>query len=264
VVTGTPRNTPLMRRLLKTEPGVTITRGSTLDNADNLSSQTVEYLKQRYEGTTLGRQELDGELLEVMPGALWDIDMIDVDRLPTPDSFERIVVAVDPAGSHRVDSDETGIVVVGLVKEHFYVLADYSGTYTPDQWAKQVIAAYNEHKADRVVAERNYGGDMVESTLRAADRSVSYRSVTATRGKLLRAEPIVALYEQHRVHHPEPGFPLLEDQMTSWVPPGQFETDERTGAQVALEPSRWSPDRVDALVWGVHELSQRRTRYSHG
>lgn len=265
VVTTTPRRTPMIKRLLRTEPGVVITRGTTLENAANLAENTVAYLRQRYEGTTLGRQELLGELLELMPGSLWNTDMIDEDRIKTEGlSFERVVVGVDPAGSHRKDSDETGIIVAGAIGPHYYVLADYSGVYTPDEWAAQVVRAYHEHQADRVVAETNYGGDMVESTLRARDRSISYRKVTASRGKALRAEPIVALYEQHRVHHPDPGHPELEEQMTTWVPPGQFEMDEKTGARVALEVSNWSPDRVDALVWALHDLSQAQKRMIRG
>jgi len=264
VVTTTPRATPLMKRILKREPGVQVVRGRTIDNEQNLATATVEYLRARYEGTTLGRQELEGELLEMMPGALWDLDVLDRDRQAIPAKFDRVVVAVDPAGSHRDDSDETGIIVVGQVRDHYWVIADYSGTYTPDQWSRQAIMAYREHGADRVVAEGNYGGDMVEATLRAADRNVSYRRVTATRGKVLRAEPIVALYERHLVHHPDPGLPGLEEQMCTWIPPGQFEFDGATEMQVPIPPSPWSPDRIDALVWGLTELSQVKKRYSHG
>lgn len=264
VITSTPRNTAIMRRLLKTEPGVVLTRGRTLDNVENLPPTIVRHLRDRYEGTSLGAQELEGELLEAVLGALWARELIDTERTPAPASLERVVVGVDPAGSHRKDSDETGIVVAGKIGECFHVLGDYSGVYTPDAWAEQVIHAYREHQADRVVAETNYGGDMVESTLRAKDRSVSYRKVTAARGKAVRAEPIVALYEQRRVHHPEPGFPTLEEQMCTWVPPGRFELDEKTGATIALPPSPWSPDRVDALVWALTDLSGRTVRYNHG
>jgi phage terminase large subunit-like protein len=265
VITSTPRNNQIIRRLLKTEPGIAVTTGSTLDNAANLAETTVQYLRQRYEGTTLGKQELEGLLLETMPGALWSSDLIDRSRISVEGrSYQRVVVAIDPAGSHKKTSDETGIVVVGQIDEHYYVLADYSGRYTPDEWANTALMAYNEHRADRIIGERNYGGDMVENTLRAINRSVSYTDVQATRGKLLRAEPIKALYEQNRVHHPDPGYPELEDQMTSWVPPGQFETDERTGAQVPLDESKWSPDRLDALVWGLTFLSQKRTFLNYG
>lgn len=264
VVTSTPRRTPLVKRLLTQEPGIAVTRGRTLDNAANLPAATVNYLRERYEGTTLGRQELDGELLDALPGALWTLEMIDADRREAPDDLDRVVVAIDPAGSHRVDSDETGIVVCGVKDDNYYVLADYSGTYTPEQWAHVSVRAYRTHEADRIVAEGNYGGDMVESVLRARDKNVAYRKVTATRGKLLRAEPIVALYERHLVHHPTVGFPELEDQMQSWVPPGQFEIDEKTGASVPLDASKWSPDRIDALCWALTDLSQKRTRYSHG
>lgn len=264
VVTSTPRNTPIMTRLLKTEPGVVITRGRTLDNAENLPTTIVRHLRDRYEGTSLGAQELEGELLEAVLGALWTRELIDGDRGAAPPTLDRVVVGVDPAGSHRKDSDETGVVVVGMAGQCFYVLADYSGVYTPDEWAEQVIHAYRVHQADRVVAETNFGGDMVESTLRAKDRSVSYRKVTASRGKAVRAEPVVALYEQHRVRHPEPGFPVLETQMSTWVPPGRFEVDERTGASIPLPPSPWSPDRVDALVWAISDLSGRTVRLNHG
>lgn len=264
VVTTTPKRIPIIRRLLSegADPasGTVVTRGSTLNNSANLPEAMIARLKVRYQGTTLGRQELEGELLDDTLGALWTQEQIDVDRAKRePEKLDRIVVAIDPAGSHRKTSDETGISVVGMADGHFYPLQDLSGRYSPNDWAQKAVGAYHAWSADAVLGERNFGGEMVESTLRTADRNVSYRDVNASRGKALRAEPIVSLYERHLVHHVG-WLSELEDQMTTWVPPGQFETDERTGLQIPIEASKESPDRLDALVWGLTDLSQKRQR----
>ena len=239
VVTTTPRPTPIIRDLAS-QSTTHVTRGATRDNAANLAPQFLEAIVRRYEGTRLGRQELDGEILDDNPGALWRRESIDAARVArAPDNLRRVVVGVDPAVTSSATSDETGIVVAGIGADgRFYVLADYSGRYTPDQWASRVVHAYRTHRADRVIAERNQGGDLVEQTLRTVDRTLPVTTVHARRGKALRAEPVAALYEQGRVTHVGT-LAALEDQMTAWDPAGDAE----------------SPDRVDALVYALAEVS---------
>jgi phage terminase large subunit-like protein len=238
VIATTPRPTPLIRSLL-TAPGTIVTRGRTRDNFANLAPGVVADLEARYAGTRLGRQELDGEVLDDNPGAMWMRESIDAARVRTEPQLRRVVVGVDPAVTSNASSDETGIVVAGIGHDRrFYVLADYSGRYSPDQWASRAVEAYRTHKADRIVAERNQGGDLVERTLRTVDRNAAITTVHAMRGKALRAEPIAALYEQARVSHVG-ALSMLEDQMTAWDPA----SDAR------------SPDRVDALVYALTELS---------
>ena len=238
VIATTPRPTPLIRSLL-TAPGTIVTRGRTRDNFANLAPGVVADLEARYAGTRLGRQELDGEVLDDNPGAMWKRESIDAARVRTEPQLRRVVVGVDPAVTSNASSDETGIVVAGIGHDRrFYVLADYSGRYSPDQWASRAVEAYRTHKADRIVAERNQGGDLVERTLRTVDRNAAITTVHAMRGKALRAEPIAALYEQARVSHVG-ALSMLEDQMTAWDPA----SDAR------------SPDRVDALVYALTELS---------
>jgi phage terminase large subunit-like protein len=247
VVTTTPKPVQLVRDLAKRDDGsVSVTTGSTWDNHANLAETALSELRARYEGTRSGRQELYGELLEDVEGALWSLAQIDrlrVDRLP--EALTHIAVAIDPAGGSSENNDETGIVVVGRAGEHGYLLADRSGRFSPQGWAQRAIAAYHEFAADRIVAEVNYGGAMVESTLRSAGFTGWIDLVTASRGKRQRAEPIAALYgdpsnpdtwERGRIHHVG-AYPPLEDQMTMWVP-----------------ESGDSPDRMDALVWGITSL----------
>jgi len=240
VCSTTPKPLPLLKAIAK-DNGTAITRSRTQDNAANLSEKALGALMTRYGGTTLGRQELDGELLDDIDGALWTRPMIDALRVTPEDrAYTRIVVAIDPAGSSRATSDETGIIVVGKGYDgHGYVLEDLSGRYTPNGWALQAARAYRRHSADRIVAEANFGGEMVEATIRAVDPRLPVTMVTASRGKLVRAEPVMALYEQGAVHHVGP-YPELEDQMCEWQP-GEGK----------------SPDRVDALVWGVTDLMIR-------
>jgi phage terminase large subunit-like protein len=252
IVTTTPRPLPLIKELLK-DKTVYVTRGSTFDNKTNLAAPFLSAIENRYGGTRLGRQELEGEILEDIPGALWSRTNIDRNRL-SPDEqpeYERILVAVDPAASSEEGSDETGIVAVGLARDteghaKGYVLADRSLRGTPEEWARKAVHLYRELSADRIVAEKNQGGEMVASVIRAVDRSVPVTLVHASRGKHVRAEPISALYEQNRVHHVG-RFDKLEDQMCT------FSIDN------ALSRSMGSPDRVDALVWGLSELFQRIT-----
>lgn len=237
VVTTTPKPVRLIRELLA-EATTVITRGSTYENAANLAPAFLEQIVTKYKGTRLGRQELDGEVLDDVPGALWTRKVLDDLRRPAAPELVRVVVAIDPAVTSGEDSDETGIVVAGRGADgHGYVLADLSCRMSPDGWARRAVNAFQDHKADRIVAEVNNGGDLVEQVVRTVDRSVPYKAVHASRGKRVRAEPIAALYEQGRVHHVG-GLPDLEDQMCAFLPEG----------------SDQSPDRVDALVWALTEL----------
>jgi phage terminase large subunit-like protein len=237
VVTTTPRPTALITGLIRA-PGTVVTMGRTRDNAANLAAGVVADLERRYAGTRLGRQELDGEILTDAPGALWKWAPIEAARVDVAPVLKRVVVAIDPAVTSGEDSDETGIVVAGLGwNDRVYVLADASGRYAPTEWARRAIAAYRTHEADRIVAEVNNGGEMVAATLRIIEPGAAVRTVHASRGKAVRAEPVAALYEQGRVSHVGP-LPQLEDQLTTWDP----------GA------SRQSPDRLDALVWAITDL----------
>jgi predicted phage terminase large subunit-like protein len=239
VVTTTPKPVKLVRALLAS-PDCAVTRGGTRDNAGNLAPGFLAAILKQYEGTRLGRQELDAELLEDMPGALWSRDAIERARIDEAPVLRRVVVAIDPAASAGEDADETGIVVAALGQDsHGYVLDDLSGRYSPHDWASRALEAYRARRADRIVAEVNNGGAMVEATLRVLDAGVSYKPVHASRGKLARAEPVAALYEQGRIHHVG-AFPALEDQMCAFT----------GGPLVHLA----SPDRVDALVWALSEL----------
>ena len=235
LITTTPRPIKVLRDLIK-EPDVVITRGSTFENLENLS-EAYKTIIRKYRGTRLGEQELKGVLLEDIPGALWTRSMIEKGRVTEAPALLRIVAGVDPEATSSEESSETGIVVaaVGLNGEG-YVLEDATKRGTPNEWGRAAIDAYRKHKADRVVAEVNQGGEMVEFVLRTIDPSVSYKGVHASKGKIARAEPISALYEQGRIHHVGQ-FELLEDQMCTYIP------GER------------SPDRMDALVWAFTELA---------
>jgi phage terminase large subunit-like protein len=237
VVTTTPKPTPLVKAL-HARPDAVVTRGSTFDNASNLSGAALAELRSRYEGTRLGRQELYAEILDDVEGALWTHAMIDANRATHVPDLVRTVVAIDPAGTSTDASDETGIVAAGIDgRGHLYVLADRSGRFSPDGWGRRAVDLYDEVSGDRIVAESNFGADMVEHVIRTVDPDVAYRKVTATRGKRLRAEPVAALYEQGRVHHVG-DLGDLEDQMTSWTP-----------------DAAGSPDRLDALVWAITALA---------
>ncbi len=242
IVTTTPRTVRVIRGLLAREGAdVVVTRGATRENAANLAPPFLAEIMRRYEGTRLGRQELEAELLDDVPGALWQRDKLDALRVSAAPDLRRIVVAIDPAATSGEGADETGIVVAGLGADgHGYILEDLSGRYQPTDWARRAIGAYQRHRADRVVAEINNGGEMVETTLRMVDRSVSFKAVHATRGKVVRAEPIAALYEQSKVHHAGL-FTALEDQMCNFA----LDADRSRGS---------SPDRVDALVWALTNL----------
>lgn len=242
VVTTTPRPTPIIRGLVARSrgdaPDVAVTSGNTYDNADNLAPAFLAQMRRRYEGTTLGRQELFAEILDDIEGALWKRAMFDTHRVIEHPALKRIVVGVDPATTSGEDSDETGIVVAGVGADgHGYVLDDSTLRDSPAKWARAAVTAYNKHKADCIVAETNQGGDMVVETIKAVDSRVRVMKVHAARGKQTRAEPIVALYEQGKVHHVGI-FGTLEDQACTWNP----------------TTAKDSPDRVDALVWALSAI----------
>jgi len=240
VATTTPKPRPWLKELMKEET-TRMSVASTYDNLPNLSPVFAEKIIKKYEGTRIGRQELHAELLEDVEGALWSWEMLESSRVAEVSDLERIVVSIDPAGSIRKGADETGIVVVGWAGTEGYVLADRSGHYSPVGWASAAMAAYEEFTCDALVVETNYGGDMVTATLRSIDAHPRIIRVQSRRGKALRAEPIVSMYEQGRIHHVGM-HPDLETQMTEWVP---YEDRE-------------SPDRVDALVHGLTELAKGR------
>jgi phage terminase large subunit-like protein len=253
VVTGTPKPVALVRTLVaRAGDGsgqVIRTTGATRDNFANLASAAVDELEARYGGTRLGRQELDGELLDDTPGALWTLDLIDLHRVSAAPDLATIVVAVDPAVTYSDASDLTGIVAAGVGHDgDVYVLGDWTSPepVSPERWATRVVDAHDHHAADHVVAETNNGGDLVVSVIHTVDPTVPVRKVTASRGKQVRAEPVAALYEQGRVHHVGV-MAELEDQLTSWTP-----------------DAAKSPDRLDALVWAVTDLAvtERKRRRS--
>lgn len=242
IVTTTPKDVPVLLEILA-DPGTVISHAGTEANRANLAPGFIERLEARYGGTRLGRQELDGELIRDVEGALWTRGMIDAGRKAAPESFSRVVVAVDPPASTGAGADECGIVVAGVVAEgpprnwRAFVLADWSAQgLSPKGWAELAVAAYEEFRADRLVAEINQGGAMVEEVVRTVAPNIAFTGVNARIGKRARAEPVAALYEQGRVHHVD-AFPELEDQMCSFV--------------AGRGPS---PDRLDALVWALTEL----------
>ena len=244
-VTTTPRNVPVLKTLLAA-PSTVSTHAPTSANRANLADSFLAEVTARYAGTRLGRQELDGVLVDGIDGALWRDADFATTQVDTAPELDRIVVAVDPPVTGHKKSDSCGIVVAGVSLRgdpqdwRAYVLADYTiQGQSPTTWANIAVQAYNDWRADRIVAEVNQGGDLVEAVLRQIDPTVSYRAVRASRGKSARAEPVAALYEQGRVFHLR-GLAELEDQMCQMTPQGYF------GAG--------SPDRVDALVWALSDL----------
>ncbi len=239
LVTTTPRVVPLLRRI-RAMPGVRITGGRTYDNM-HLPKSYVAQVEGSYAGTRLGRQELDGELIEEAAGALWQRSLIETQRVAAAPTLVRVVVGVDPPAG--VDGDACGIVAVGLGEDgHGYVLADASvAGLSPEGWSQAVAACAARYGADRVVAESNQGGAMVASVLRAAEAGLPVTLVHASRGKAARAEPIVALYEHGRAFHVG-AFPALEDELCGLIAGGGYQGPGR------------SPDRADAMVWAMQEL----------
>jgi phage terminase large subunit-like protein len=245
VITTTPRPTKLIKRLVDDKDAI-VTRGSTFDNSPHLAEAFLKRITARYQGRMIGRQELFAEIVEEAPGALWTRALIERQRLTAGASaavYSQIVIGVDPPAKSGASADECGIVVVGRTPEGaIHVIADLTSQgETPGQWSARVGVAFRRFKANRVVAEINNGGEMVVEVLRQSDANLPVRTVTATRGKFLRAEPVAAAYERGTVHHLG-DFPKLEDQLCSLTP----DFDARV--------SGFSPDRADALVWAIADL----------
>ena len=237
VVSTTPRPTQQLREIMA-DPRTAITRGRTLDNARNLAPAFLAAIQAKYLGTRLGRQEMDAEILDDNPGALWQRTELDAHRVRNAPILRRIVVAIDPAVTSNERSDETGIVVAALGDDgRGYVLDDLTLRDTPARWAQMAIDAYHHYGADRIVAEGNNGGELIESVIRNIDANISYSRVHARRGKFARAEPVAALYEQGRVSHVG-SLPKLEDELCEYDPATATE----------------SPNRLDAAVWAITEL----------
>lgn len=234
VVTTTPKPLPILREWVR-DPATVVTRGSTFDNAINLSKKALGELERRYKGTRVGRQELQGELLDDIEGALWTRAQIDADRVWTRQvELYRTVIAVDPAVTSGENADETGIIVAGRgVDDRGYILADRSIRTTPLQWAQRVVAAFDEFEANEVIIEVNNGGEALADLLHTVRPGLPVTMISAKKAKRVRAEPVSALYEQHRISHVGE-MKTLEDQLCEWTP----ELNE-------------SPDRMDALVYAV-------------
>ena len=244
VITTTPRPIKVVRELIA-DPLTALTTGSTYDNKANLAEVFINKVVKRYEGTRLGRQELQAAMLEDTPGALWTREMIDLSIIKkAPCDFQRIIIALDPSVTNSENSDEFGIIVAALgTDNHGYVLEDASENLSVSEWPAKVARLYRVWGADRVVGEVNNGGDMIEATLRMEDPNISFTAVHATRGKVVRAEPIASLYEVNKnmIHHIG-SFPKLEDQMAAFT------------TNFDRAKAGYSPDRVDALVWAFTEL----------
>lgn len=260
VITTTPKPIKLLEGLIEDSEersDIVLTKGTTWENKENLSDKFFEKILDRYEGTRLGKQEIEAKLLKSTPGALWShniikyIDRDEVLRDGVPLNFDKICVAVDPATTNKASSDETGIIVAGKRGKIYVVLAEYSGKYSPHGWASTAVKAYYTWYADRIVAEENQGGDMVKTMIKDTDSDIPFQKTHGSRGKSPRAEPIAGLYEQGKVFHvknsedPEE-FEELERQYTTW------------------EPGNDSPDRLDAAVWGLRWLKGDIKKYTGG
>lgn len=268
----------LMQNAINGEPGYVLTKSSTYANAKNLSKQFLDSVVKKYKNTRLGQQELLGELLLDIPGALWNMDMINPYRADClPKNIKKLVVAIDPSGAYdkttggnsarerenaasQAKNDEIGIVVAAEdYNEEYYVIQDLSLLAGPDKWSQVAVDAYHDYGADTIIAETNFGGGMVVNTIKRQDRNVRVKTVTASRGKAVRAAPIAMLYEQGRVHHVgradkfvnNSKFIKLEEQLC------KFTASEYTGTD--------SPDRADAMIWALSELSgQTGGRFTTG
>jgi len=240
-ITTTPRPIKLIKELW-TDSKVIKTIGSTAENRNYLAASFVEYIYDKYSGTRLGRQELEGEILMDVPGALWSYSNLDTNRVSKHPELKQIVVAIDPAVTADEDSNETGIIVCGIDEnDHGYIIEDASGIYHPQEWSTLAVKLYDKYKANYIVAEVNQGGEMVVNTIKQTAKGLGHRHIPvkhvhAAKGKYTRGEPVAVLYEQNKVHHVG-SFATLEDQMTSYLPGDKI-----------------SPDRMDALVWGLYCL----------
>jgi phage terminase large subunit-like protein len=240
LVTTTPKPLKLLSQLIN-DDDTFITTGSTYDNADNLATGFLATIKKQYEGSQLGEQELHGKIIKHQANALWQQNVIDDNRVyvvPNQEAISRIIISVDPAVTNNSSSDETGIMVMCRdANDHIYLLEDLSGKYQPTDWVAKIINSYHSYQADCVIAETNMGGDLVRDMLLSHDKSLSFKAVRATRGKYIRAEPVANLYKNGLIHHVGNDFNLLEQQLVSYT-----------------QNSKKSPDRLDALVWGVYDL----------
>jgi phage terminase large subunit-like protein len=241
IITTTPKPLKVLKDISKMRDTV-MTGGSTYDNLANLDKHFQQAVLEKYEGTSIGRQEIYADILTESSGAHWNRDMIEATRVKeAPEDMERIVVGVDPQAKDKAKRKqfptETGIIVAGISDGHIYIMGDRSLSSSPDVWGRRVVGTYEAFNADRIIAEVNQGGDMVEHTLRVVDKNVPIKQIRASKGKWTRAEPIAALYEQNKIHHIGV-FPELEDQMCAW----------------SGEDNEPSPDRLDALVWACSEL----------
>lgn len=260
LITTTPRPVPVLKDIIA-DPSTTVTRGRTADNRANLPARFLEAVHRKHEGTRLGRQELEAEILDDLPDALWPRELLDQckHRGALPE-MKRIVVAVDPSGTKGKDAaktedmalgDDIGISVAGIGLDDIgYILADRTCNLSPDGWGNVAARAYHEFGADMIVAERNFGGAMVEHVIRTVDRNVPFKEVVASRGKIVRAEPVAALYEQHRVRHAG-ALSELEDQLADF---------SRSEGYIG----RGSPDRADAAIWAITELMLDGSIYDIG
>ena len=235
VITTTPKPIKTIKDLIK-DPDCIVTRGSTYENLGNLAPAFIKLVIKKYEGTRLGRQELFAEVLDDNPNALWRRADIDCSRVNVAPDLQRVVVAIDPAVTVGDESDDTGIVVAGIDQTgHGYILEDATGQYSPDQWGRLAVELFHKYRADRIIGEANNGRDMIEFVIRTVNPNVPYKKVWASRGKMIRAEPISGLYEQGKIHHVG-SFSDLEDQMCEW------------------QPGDPSPNNLDAMVWALTNL----------
>lgn len=253
-ISTTPRPLKILKTIMGQSKTITVL-ASTLENKANLSEIFIETVVEPMMDTRLGRQELSAEILDKVEGALWEYDDIHNHRFDPakihPD-LVRVVVAVDPQGTKK-DGAMTGIVVAGITADdHIYVLHDGSLNAKPSEWANRAISLYRTHMADKIVAEKNFGGDMVLDTIRQIDKAANAALVNASRGKIQRAEPVHALYEKGMVHH-YGFFPQLEDEMISFVPGGKKMKERTEEGEVTME----SPNRLDALVWAITALTEK-------
>lgn len=243
IFTTTPRPIPLIKSLVA-DPSTAVTRGRTMDNRINLAESFIRVIHEKYAGTRLGRQELEAEILDDTPGALWSREKIEENRCGMPDLrwASRIVVAIDPPATSGDEADACGIVVACLDRDGTIIVLDDATVQglTPDKWARAAVETYHRWKASALVAEVNQGGEMVKSVINSVDASIPIKMVRATRGKYVRAEPVAALYEQNKVRHAG-AFPALEDQMCNFTLSGL--------------PGGGSPDNLDALVWAITEIN---------
>lgn len=246
LITTTPRPLAVLK-LIEKMAGTVVVVGDSYENRANLDPTWFKETIAVYEGTRYGRQEIHAEILDDVPGALWNRRNLDEWRVTSAPPLQRIVIGLDPPATSTEASNEAGIVASGIAPDkdgqmHSYVLDDWSMKGSPDEWARRAVALYRKHEADAIVAEVNQGGEMVEAVIRSIDPDVKVVMVRATRGKYVRAEPVSAIYEQGRVHHVG-SIPVLEDQMIAFTP--ESAADRSKGL---------SPDRVDSLVWAQTEL----------